>query len=164
MTFFSGFSLKGESELFEAYHDSSDFTVSGFSLGAIEAFEYVCASKNRVDKLQLFSPAFFQEQSAKFKKLQTMFFKKDSDEYCKNFIKNIGLEDTKFFKKGTQSELKELLYYRWNRDKLKELKNRNIDIEVYLGADDKIINSLHIKDFFQEFATIYYIKNRGYML
>ncbi len=70
----------------------------------------------------------------------------------------------KFFKKGTQSELKELLYYEWDRDRLKELKSRNIDIEVYVGADDTTVDSLHVKNFFQEFATIYYIKNKGHML
>ena len=118
MKYFSGFCLENESELFEEFTFKGDFCVVGFSYGAQKAFEYAFTCKNRIDKIQLLSPAFFQEQSAKFKKLQTMFFKKDSDEYCKNFIKNIGLEDMKFFKKGTQSELKELLYYEWDRDKL----------------------------------------------
>ena len=49
-------------------------------------------------------------------------------------------------------------------EKLKELKDRGIEIEVYLGENDKIINSLHVKSFFQEFATIYYIKNVGHIL
>ncbi len=164
MKYFSGFCLENESELFEEFTCKGDFCVVGFSYGAQKAFEYAFTCLERIDKIQLLSPAFFHEQSDKFKKLQTIFFKKDSDEYCKNFIKNIGLEYMKFFKKGTQSELKELLYYEWDRDKLKELKSRNIDIEVYIGADDKTVDSLHVKNFFQEFATIYYIKNKGHML
>jgi|LGOV01.1.fsa_nt_gb pimeloyl-ACP methyl ester carboxylesterase len=164
MKYFSGFCLENESELFKEFTCKGDFCVVGFSYGAQKAFEYAFTCKDRIDKIQLLSPAFFHEQSDKFKKLQTIFFKKDSDEYCKNFIKNIGLEYMKFFKKGTQSELKELLYYEWDRDRLKELKSRNIDIEVYVGADDTTVDSLHVKNFFQEFATIYYIKNKGHML
>ena len=164
MRYFSGFCLQNESELFDEFTCKSDFCVVGFSYGAQKAFEYAFTCKQRIDKLQLISPAFFHEQNDKFKKLQTIFFQKDSDEYCKNFIKNIGLEYIKFFKKATQNELKELLYYEWDRDKLRELTNRGIEIEVYIGADDKTVDPLHVKKFFQEFATIYFIKDKGHML
>jgi len=74
--YFSGFSLKGEKELFKDYIIENDFTVSGFSYGAQKAFEYVLNTDNRVDLLQLFSPAFFQDKDKKYKRLQLMFFKK----------------------------------------------------------------------------------------
>jgi len=164
MKYFSGFCLKDESSLFKEFTCKGDFCVVGFSYGAQKALEYVFTCKERVDKLQLISPAFFEDQSEKFKKLQTISFRKDSDAYCKNFIENIGLRDMKFFKKGTAQELKELLHYKWDRDKLAELKKRGIEIEIYLGENDKIINSLYVKDFFLKFATIYYIKNKGHIL
>lgn len=164
MKYFSGFCLKDESELFKSFTCKGDFCVVGFSYGAQKALEYVFTCKDRVDQLQLISPAFFEDQSDKFKKLQTISFRKDSDIYCKNFLQNIGLSDMKFFEKGTAEELKELLYYKWDINKLTELKKRGIQIEVYLGADDNIVNSLHVKEFFQEFATVYYIKNKGHVL
>ena len=60
--YFSGFSLKGEKELFKEYIIENDFTVSGFSYGAQKAVEYVLSTDNRVDLLQLFSPAFFNKK------------------------------------------------------------------------------------------------------
>ena len=39
--YFSGFSLENEEELFSKYIIENDFTISGFSYGAIKAFEYV---------------------------------------------------------------------------------------------------------------------------
>ena len=65
--YFSGFCFENESEIFDEYLEINDFTVSGFSYGAIKAFEEVLASNKRVDKLQLFSPAFFQSFDKKFK-------------------------------------------------------------------------------------------------
>jgi len=55
-TFFSGFMFKNEKKCFKEFLKDSQFTVSGFSLGAILAFEYVLANPNkRIDILQLFS-------------------------------------------------------------------------------------------------------------
>ena len=60
MKYFNGFSLNGEKELFKEYLIDSEFSVAGFSYGAIEAFEYVYNGKDRVDRLILLSPAFFK--------------------------------------------------------------------------------------------------------
>jgi len=164
MKYFSGFCLKDEQELFKIFTCKNDFCVVGFSYGAQKAFEYALTSKERIDKLQLISPAFFDDKSDKFKKLQIIAFRKDSESYCKNFIKNIGLKDMKFFQKGTVDNLKELLYFKWDKEKLMKIKDIGIEIEVFIGENDNIINSLHVKEFFQEFATIYYIKNKGHIL
>lgn len=43
---------------------------------------------------------------------------------------------------------------------LKNLVERKIEIEVYLVEDDKTKDSLHVKNLFQKFATIYYIKTK----
>lgn len=63
MKFFSGFSLQNESYLFDSFIKNSDYTVCGFSYGAIKAFEYTIKqieNGNRIDTLQLLSPAFFR--------------------------------------------------------------------------------------------------------
>lgn len=164
MKYFSGFCLSGESELFREFTCRGDFCVAGFSYGAQKAIEYTLSSSDRIDKLQLISPAFFQDRDEKFKKLQKIAFRKNSDEYCKNFLKSCGFIDDRYFKKGTIKELEELLSYRWSEEKLQEIVDRGIEVEVYLGGLDKIINPLHVKDFFKKFATIYYIKEKGHIL
>jgi len=165
MKYFSGFCLENEQELFDEFTCRGDFCVTGFSYGAQKALEYTFTCFERIDKLQLISPAFFMNKDKKYKKLQTIHFKKDSDLYCKNFLQNATSKDlSKYFKKGSPEELKELLLYEWDREKLKDIKKRGIEVEVYLGEKDKIIDALHVKEFFQEFATVYYIKNKGHAL
>lgn len=165
--FYSGFCLKHEEVLFEEYLIKNDFTVSGFSYGAIKAFKEVLNTKERVDLLQLFSPAFFQTQEKKFLRMQLMFFKKDKTEYCNNFLKNItyptSLNMQKYFKEGTFDELDELLNFSWD-EKLENLIKKGTKIEVYLGEQDKIIDSSKACEFFKKYASVYYIKNVGHTL
>lgn len=167
-SFFSGFCFFNESELFDEYIIRNDFTISGFSYGAIKAFEEALNTQDRVDKLQLFSPAFFQNFDEKFKRTQIMYFKKDENTYIQTFLNNVVYPSTKdiskYFKLGTAQELEELLTYIWSEEKLQKLVDKGVKIEVYLGADDKIIDSLKVKEFFQKFATIYYIKEKGHLL
>ena len=166
--YFSGFCFFDESELFNEYLEKSDFTVCGFSYGAIKAFEEVLNSNQRVDKLQLFSPAFFQTSNDKFKRMQLMFFKKDANSYCENFLKNVlnptNKDISKYFQMGTFEELEELLNYQWSEEKLQRLVDKGTIIEVYLGEVDKIIDSQKAKEFFRNFATVYYIKEKGHLL
>ena len=166
--YFSGFCYKNESEIFSEYLESNDFTVCGFSYGAIKAFEEVLYSDLRADKLQLFSPAFFQNFDEKFKRKQIMYFKKDANAYVQTFLDNViypsNKDISKYFKLETIEELEELLTYVWDEEKLQKLVDRGTIVEVYLGADDKIIDSLKVKEFFQKFATIYYIKEKGHLL
>lgn len=166
--YFSGFSLENEKEIFSDYLIENDFTVSGFSYGAILAFEELLNSNRRVDLIQLFSPAFFQTESEKFIRMQLMFFKKDSKAYCENFLKNISYPSSfnmnDYFSQGSLDELKTLLTYKWSEEKLNKLLNKGVKIEVYFGSDDKIIDSQKAADFFKEFATVYFIKNSGHIL
>ena len=166
--YFSGFSLENEEEIFSEYIIKNDFTVSGFSYGAIKAFEELLESNQRVDLIQLFSPAFFQTQSEKFIRMQLMFFKKDSKAYCENFLKNIsqpsGFNMSKYFKEDSLEELQTLLTYKWEEEKLNKVLKKGVKIEVYLGSDDKIINSQEAANFFKEFAKVYFIKNSGHIL
>jgi len=166
--FYSGFSLFDEEKLFCDFIISNDYSVSGFSFGAQEAFKYVLETSNRVDKLQLFSPAFFQDKDKKYKRMQLMFFRKDAEHYCKNFLENCvypsSIKLDSYFKRGSYEDLEALLNFEWAEDKLRDLKNKGVEIDVFLGADDKIINSTHAKEFFTKYATVYTIKNAGHIL
>jgi hypothetical protein len=166
--YFSGFCFFWESELFKDYIIQNDFTVSGFSYGAVKAFEEVLNSNNRIDKLQLFSPAFFQTQNEKFKRTQLMYFKKDANAYCQTFLSNVlyplNIDISKYFKQGSIEELQELLYYEWSEEKLQKVLDNGTKIEVFLGSADKIIDATKAKDFFQKFATVYFIKDKGHLL
>lgn len=166
--YYSGFCLENESELFCDYATKNDFTRAGFSYGAIKAFEDVLNSTKRVDLLQLFSPAFFQDKDKKYKRMQLMFFKKDANAYCNNFLENIAypkeFDTTPYFKQGSMEELDELLNYEWDKNKLQTLVNKGVRIEVYLGYEDKIINSQKAKEFFVNYATVYYMKEKGHIL
>ncbi len=168
VNFFSGFSLSGEEFLFRDYIKRGEFTVCGFSLGAIRAFESVYEGQKRVDTLQLFSPAFFQDRDEKFKRLQKISYQKNQTNYEREFLKNIShpsnFKMQEYFKKDDINSLEKLLSYNWQIDKLKELQKRGIKIEVYLGSEDKIINTEVAYEFFKTLSTVYFIKKVGHIL
>lgn len=168
MRYFSGFGFKDEMELFEPFLIQNDFTVAGFSYGAIKAFNYVLNTKHRIDRLQLLSPAFFQDRDVAFKKLQTRSFLHDSTKYMQNFMYNLTDNQeillTSYLHKSSYEELEELLSYEWREDDLQTLVDRGIQIEVYVGEQDRIVNAHSIKNFFLPFATIYAFKNLGHIL
>ncbi|WP_457743798.1 pimelyl-ACP methyl ester esterase BioV [Sulfurimonas sp.] len=170
MKFFSGFSLKNEEPFFEPFIKRSDFTICGFSYGAIKAFkatkELLVLGK-RVDTLQLFSPAFFETTSDKFKRLQMLSYSKNRMMYMQQFIDSCFAPYPKKeleFQKTTKDELDELLTYRWNMAELQELQNRGVTIEVYLGGNDKIIDVNAAREFFLNVATVTYIKEANHFL
>ncbi len=166
--YFSGFCLANEKELFKEYIIENDFTISGFSFGAIKAFKKALYNKERVDLIQLFSPAFFQNRDKKYIRMQLMFFKKDDKNYCKNFLKNIeypkSVDTSQYFNMGTYEELEELLTFTWKKKDFISLLKKGTKVEVYLGSEDKIIDVNEAKIFFKEFATIYYVNKVGHIL
>ncbi|MBE0492031.1 MAG: pimelyl-ACP methyl ester esterase BioV [Sulfurospirillum sp.] len=168
MHFFSGFCLRDESDLFDAFTCKSEFCVVGFSYGAIKALEYALHVNTRIDKIQLISPAFFQDKEEKFKKLQTLYFAKDPQKYSEDFLKNIAYPSKilieKYFHMQSIEELRELLYYEWEGQKLECLRAKGIEIELFIGEKDKIIDPLKVKEFFQPYSTVYFIKNVGHAL
>jgi hypothetical protein len=64
----------------------------------------------------------------------------------------------------TLQELERLLYYVWDAGKLEELTERGVKIEVYLGSEDRIINSKEAKEFFLPYATTYMINGANHFL
>jgi hypothetical protein len=170
MKFFSGFSLTNEEYLFEEYIDPSQYSICGFSYGAIKALRVtskMLTDSQRVDRLQLFSPAFFQTKEEKFKRLQLMSYKKSKLLYLKQFMKGCFFPYEEKIVENIDtdiSELKELLEYEWSMDKLKEISQSGVKIEVYLGSKDAIIDVLRAKEFFLEVATVTYIKEANHFL
>jgi hypothetical protein len=67
-------------------------------------------------------------------------------------------------KEGSAEELEELLSYEWKVSELKVLHDRGIEIEIYLGSEDKIIEPQKAKDFFLPYATTYMINHAGHTL
>ena len=170
MKFFSGFSLRNEVDFFKPFINESNYSVCGFSYGAIKAFEYVqkaLKEGNRVDRLQLLSPAFFQSKDEKFRRLQLMAYRKNEDEYLRQFINACFLPYERREVEHSVTvleELEELLMYVWSRDELKALADKGVVIEVYLGGRDQIVDSVAAKEFFLDVATVTYIKNGNHFL
>jgi len=168
MLFFSGFGLKEEKQLFDFWLEKNDFNVAGFSYGAIKAVEYCLNNKNRVDRLILLSPAFFNDKDDKYKRMQLLYYSKDKKSYTDNFLKNIasnsGIDLTPYINSTNKEELKELLYYTWSKEKLQSIANKGTTIEIILGGKDKIVDTNRAKDFFEDIGNVYYIKNANHIL
>ena len=167
MVYYSGFSLKEDISFFEKYLKTGEYNVAGFSYGAIKAFEYTLTCKERVDVLQLFSPAFFQTKPQSFKRAQMMAYKKDQTTYLSNFIRGCfaphELKET-LHVSTKESELSELLHYEWDVEKLKAIVSSGVQVEVYLGSEDKIIDVMGAKEFFLPYATTYLINGANHFL
>ncbi len=168
MIFYSGFALKDDDRFFESYLDESDYCVAGFSYGAIKAFEYVQDSYKRVDKLQLFSPAFFQGKKERYIAMQLGAFSSDEKAYLRTFVDNCFYpapnDNSATLDSADYHDLKRLLTYIWDEKALAKLKERGIKLEVYLGADDKIIDAQKAFDFFTPYAEVTLIKDAGHFL
>ena len=168
MKYFNGFSLQNEEELFKEYVIESDLCVVGFSYGAQQAFEYVYHLKERIDRLILLSPAFFQTQKQSFVRTQLRYFEAGQEAYVKQFLENVtspaSLDLSDYLKVGTKEELESLLTYVWDEKKIQKILDRGTTIEVFLGKEDKILDSQEAFDFFAPLTTVYFIKNAGHLL
>ncbi len=168
MRYFNGFSLKGEEIFFKEQLIDSDFAVGGFSYGAVKAFEYVYNSKERIDRLILLSPAFFQNYKKSFIRTQLRYFNADKTSYTKQFLKNVvypsSIKLDKYLTQGTVEELEELLTYSWDSKKILELLDRGVVIEVFIGEQDKIVDAEKSFEFFSKLLPCYLSKGRGHLL
>ena len=167
MRFYSGFSLTNDKHFFDAYILDSDYTVCGFSYGAIKAAIYAVNTSSRIDTLQLFSPAFFQTTKSSFQRLQLASFFSDPEIYCKRFIHGCfapGKMQDVDVNMGTIEELNELLKFVWNELLLQKILDKGIRIEVYLGMKDHIIDAADARDFFITYATVTSMPNANHFL
>lgn len=165
MTFYSGFSLTNDRHFFDSYLVQSDYTVAGFSYGAIKAVHHAVNSTSRIDTLQLFSPAFFQTAKSSFKRLQLSAFTNDKDSYIRRFIEMCfapcPVQEVEI-QIGEIDQLDELLNYVWEDELIKRIVDKGIRIEVYLGLEDAIIDTAGAKEFFLAYATVISIRGANH--
>ncbi|WP_294952227.1 pimelyl-ACP methyl ester esterase BioV [Sulfurovum sp.] len=168
MHYFNGFSLRGEERFFSEYLVKSDFCAAGFSFGAQQAFEYVLGHQKRIDRLILLSPAFFQTQKKNFLRTQLHYFQADQAAYISQFLKNVSypssVDLTDLLHVGSKEELESLLSYRWEKEKVMQLLERGVTIEVFLGEQDRIIDLEAAYAFFKPLGVTYFIKGAGHLL
>ncbi|MDP3265527.1 MAG: pimelyl-ACP methyl ester esterase BioV [Sulfuricurvum sp.] len=167
MIFYSGFSLINDQRFFDAYLVESDYTVAGFSYGAIKAAHHAAHTTSRIDTLQLFSPAFFQTKKTSFKRLQVSAFAHDRKSYILRFLEMcfapcpVQEVDIQI---GESDQLDELLNYAWDEKLMKSIVDKGIRIEVYLGLEDAIIDAVGAKEFFLPYATVTTIRRGNHFL
>lgn len=165
--YFNGFSLKGEETLFSEYLYHSRYCVAGFSYGAQKALEYTLDTSDRIDRLILLSPAFFQSQKPSFIRAQLRYFESNKEVYVSQFLKNVSypstLDISPYLAIGTVEELESLLSYEWQREKIDRLLKRGVTIEVFLGQKDKIVQCDQAQTFFTH-TTNYILKDAGHLL
>ncbi len=167
MRFYSGFLLQNEQHLFQKYLIDSEYSIAGFSYGAILAFKHALHSKERIDTIQLFSPAYFVHKSKKFKSSELRKYSLSPRSYERAFINNIFSpypQKELQLKDDGPDELQELLNYSWKVEDFQRLKSRGIEIEIYLGECDKIIDIAHIQKDLLAYTTIFTIKDANHLL
>ncbi len=168
MHYFHGFSLQGEEALFEEIIPQGEHTVAGFSYGAQEALEYAYHTSNRVDRLILISPAFFQNQKSSFVRTQLRYFSSDKRAYIQQFAANVASPSSfsldAYLQEGSKEELEALLSYVWDEQKIKTLEQKGTKIEVFIGKEDKIIDAHTAIDFFKPLVTLYIFNQAGHLL
>ena len=168
MIFYSGFSLKNEASFFEPYLEKSEYTVAGFSYGAIKVALYASEATKRIDTLQLFSPAFFQTKKESFKRLQIGAFLKSKEEYIENFLVTCFApyksQEVELDEDVSESQLRELLYFEWTKELMDSIVSKGIRIEVYLGLEDRVIDVQGAREFFLPFSTATSIRTGNHFL
>jgi pimeloyl-ACP methyl ester carboxylesterase len=171
MTFFSGFCLHNESELFGDYLDmwrDNPYVVAGFSYGAIKALEYTLSATRRIDRLLLLSPAWFVDKERRFIKQQTIFYRKDPTRYRQTFYRNVAypsnIDLSSYAIESPVEDLQALLTYPWPKEKLEAVAGKGVRIETYLGAKDRIINAEAAHEFFKAYSTSHLFKPFGHLL
>ncbi|WP_457608218.1 pimelyl-ACP methyl ester esterase BioV [Nitratifractor sp.] len=165
MTYFSGFGFRDESPLFDDWLHRSDYTVAGFSYGAIRAFEQAWCSTKRIERLQLFSPAFFHGVDEAFIRSQLDTFRRSPELYFRRFYRNVAspakMDLSPYRAEGSAEELERLLRYRWDARRLEALRERGTVIEVFLGERDRIVDAEGAIGFFAPLATATYRFRKG---
>ncbi len=167
MRFYSGFSLANEQHFFDAYLKKGDYTVAGFSYGAIKAAQYASKAQERIDTLQLFSPAFFQTKKESFKRLQLAGYLKDPEGYLEKFLENCFVPcPGAYVEEGEHSVqmLEELLTFEWTNSLMDQIRSKGTRIEVYLGLEDRIIDVAGARAFFVPYSTVTSIKRANHFL
>ncbi len=168
MTFYSGFSLLNEEHFFENYLKNNDYTIAGFSYGAIAAAHHALQSTSRIDTLQLFSPAFFQTKSEPFKRLQLSGFRQSPQVYRNRFLESCfapyDVQEVELDWNANEEHLRELLYFEWTEKLMESIVSKGIRVEVFLGDQDSVIDVVGAREFFLQYATVMSMRSGNHFL
>jgi hypothetical protein len=168
MTFYSGFGFDTKSRWFEPWLDHSDYCIAGFSYGAIKATQAVANATHRVDRLQLFSPAFFQTHSEGFKRLQRKGYRHDPVSYMQTFTQQCfapyAVPDGVVNTATDAKDLETLLAHEWSAEQFEAIVARGVTIDVYLGGQDQIIDASGARAWFTQYATVYWFTHANHFL
>ncbi|PAF42117.1 pimelyl-ACP methyl ester esterase BioV [Helicobacter sp. 11S02596-1] len=172
--YFSGFCFHDEEELFEAFISKRGvYDICGFSYGAQKAMDLAFQrAKNhwRIHRLILLSPAIFQQKNHAYKAVQINAFQKNPQSYVDKFLRLCGVDASvdeniaRYTHLGDLFELTELLGYVWDSQKLRQIADLGVEIAVYLGGEDKIIDPIYAMDFFAPFSRVCLIKTANHCL
>lgn len=168
MMFHSGFSLRNDNVFFESFLKKSAYCVAGFSYGAMHAALFAADSDERIDTLQLFSPAFFQTTKESFRRLQMGGYLKNPAAYTEKFIESCfapcPIGRVELDSDASEEQLRELLYFEWTDNLMDTIKAKGIRIEVYLGVEDRVIDVAGAREFFLPYATVISIRRGNHFL
>ncbi|MRI83038.1 MAG: hypothetical protein C6I00_01330 [Nitratiruptor sp.] len=171
MQFFSGFGFAKEARLFQDYLDPRGFVVAGFSYGAQLAFQEALARLDRgerVEKVQLLAPAYFDHRPPSWKERELQAFEKDPTRYMELFYKRAlfpaRIDLTPYTRIPSREELYRLLFFTWDLEQLARLREGGVVIECFLGSQDRIVDTMAARSFFQPFSLVYWIEGAGHLL
>lgn len=172
LRFFGGFGFKDDVRLFKPLLNEfgyfGAYSVCGFSKGAQKALDFSLHYKMRINRLILLSPAFFNHKDSAFKAMQIRQFQKHKKIYMDKFYKNVGISEKSAFLRHIDEvsfmQLEECLNYHFSEEKLQTLQKNGIEIVVFLGENDKIIDSKIAYNFFRTYGIVYFIKNANHLL
>jgi hypothetical protein len=164
--FFSGFCLKGEESLFSQFWSPEPFHWGGFSFGAQRVWEKLRNSSSSPfslpRKVTLLSPAYFGSPSQKWIGINLTGFGRNKEKYIRNFLQKGGLSDWKYLDLScTLSQLERGLKFNWLPPP-REIDK--IELHIYLGEKDPIIDVEGAYNFFKKYGIVYLIKGANHFL
>lgn len=96
-----------------------------------------------------------------------MAYRKNEEVYLNQFLNSCFYPyEKKIVERSTTviDELEELLNYEWDLELLESLNKKGVNIEVYLGGEDAIVDADAANEFFKNVATVTYIKEANHFL
>lgn len=170
MKYFGDFCFSDDMALFnhiiDSYNLVGQYNVFGFGYGAQKAVSYALESKQRIERLVLFSPMFLNDKSIDFKRQQILSFNNNTALYMKLFLENIGFtkELESYLQSPKVEDLKAGLDYQFSIDIMYEIVRKGILVNVFFGMKDCIIDVDSASAFFAKNAIVYLLKKCNHLL
>lgn len=149
--------------------ESSDLGANQDSCKSCKSSNSNANPPQRINRMILLSPAFFNDKNEDFKNTQMATFEKNRAIYMKAFYKNIGAnaEDGAYLREIDlldSRDLEQCLHYKFKSADLEALNARGVEIISIFGECDKIINAQIAHAFFARFGVAFFIKGANHLL